>query len=480
MHGFTLDDKGKKMSKSIGNVVSPEEVVGKFGADTLRLYVLSSNAPWEDIHFSWEEVANTHRMLNILWNAYRFPLPYMILDGFDPTKTTLDMVKESLRPEDRWILSRANTLAREVETSMGSYQLQRATRAIADFVLEDLSRWYIQLVRPRTWIETDDPDKLAAYATIREVMATLAKLLAPFAPFTAETIYQNLVRGTDPEVPESVHLCDWHRPREGLIDPALEEEMALVREVVEAVSNARQKGGRKLRWPVAEVMISPDKEIPDLKDLLPVLKSQTNSKRVTVNAVGEKPRMEIALNPVPKKIGPAFKGEAQKVIQAIKDANLDEVAELVKLKEAEKKEVFRESPVVFSWHLKGYDIPLDMVEFLEKIPENLVAADFSSGTVYVDVTLTEDLKAEGYAREVIRRIQDMRKEMDLRVEEEIEASVRLDDEEVAGLLERMKDYIAGEVRARRLQVGSEVEVEGSLVKDWSIEDLEMTIGVLRG
>jgi isoleucyl-tRNA synthetase len=480
MHGFTLDDKGKKMSKSIGNVVSPEEVVGKFGADTLRLYVLSSNAPWEDIHFSWEEVANTHRMLNILWNAYRFTLPYMIVEGFDPTKTTLDMVKESLRPEDRWILSRANTLAREVETSMGSYQLQRATRAIADFVLEDISRWYIQLGRPRTWIETEDPDKRAAYATIREVMATLAKLLAPFAPFTAETIYQNLVRGTDPEVPESVHLCDWHRPREGLIDPALEEEMALVREVVEAVSNARQKGGRKLRWPVAEVMISPDKEIPDLKDLLPVLKSQTNSKRVTVNAVGEKPRMEIALNPVPKKIGPAFKGEAQKVIQAIKDANLDEVAELVKLKEAEKKEVFRESPVVFSWHLKGYDIPLDMVEFLEKIPENLVAADFSSGTVYVDVTLTEDLKAEGYAREVIRRIQDMRKEMDLRVEEEIEASVRLDDEEVAGLLERMKDYIAGEVRARRLQVGSEVEVEGSLVKDWSIEDLEMTIGVLRG
>lgn len=465
MHGFTLDEKGKKMSKSIGNVVSPEEVVGKFGADTLRLYVLSSNAPWEDIHFSWEEVANTNRMLNILWNAYRFPLPYMILDGFDPTKTTLEMVKESLRPEDRWILSRVNSLAGEVETSMESYQLQRATRAIADFVLEDLSRWYIQLVRPRTWIETDDPDKLAAYATIREVMATLAKLLAPFAPFTAETIYQNLVRGTDTDAPESVHLCDWHRPREGLIDTALEEEMALVREVVEAVSNARQKGGRKLRWPVAEVTISTDKEIPDLGDLLSVLKSQTNSKRVTVMDVGEKPRMDIALNPIPKKIGPAFKGEAQKVIQAIKEADPAKVKEAIDLGDCS---------------LGPYAIGPDMVEFIEKIPENLVAADFSSGTVYVDVTLTEDLKAEGYAREIIRRVQDMRKEMDLRVEEEIEASVRLDDEEVAGLLERMKDYIAGEVRAKRLQVGSEVKAEGSLVKDWSIEDLQMTIAVLRG
>ena len=465
MHGFTLDDKGKKMSKSIGNVVSPEEVVGKFGADTLRLYVLSSNAPWEDIHFSWDEVANTNRMLNILWNAYRFPLPYMILDGFDPKRTTLDMVQESLRPEDRWILSRANTLAAEVETSMGSYQLQRATRAIADFVLEDLSRWYIQLVRPRTWIEIDDPDKLAAYATILEVMTTLAKILAPFAPFTAETIYQNLVRGTDPQAPESVHLCNWQRPREVLIDAALEEEMALVREVVEAVSNARQKGGRKLRWPVAEVTISPKREIPDLGGLLSVLKSQTNSKRVTVAAIGEKPEMEIALNPVPKKIGPAFKGEAQKVIEALKGADPAEVKERL---------------IAGEFILGPYAIVPDMVEFIEKIPENLVAADFSAGTVYVDVTLTEDLKAEGYAREIIRRIQDMRKEMDLRVEEKIEATIRLDDEVVRGLLERMRDHIAAEVRATRLEMGSDLQVTGSLVKGWSIEDLETTIAISRG
>ncbi|MDF0590037.1 isoleucine--tRNA ligase [Candidatus Methanocrinis natronophilus] len=465
MHGFTLDDKGKKMSKSIGNVVSPEEVVGKFGADTLRLYVLSSNAPWEDIHFSWDEVGNTNRMLNILWNAYRFPLPYMILDGFDPKRTTLDMVQESLRPEDRWILSRTNTLAAEVETSMGSYQLQRATRAIADFVLEDLSRWYIQLVRPRTWIETDDPDKLAAYATILEVMTTLAKILAPFAPFTAETIYQNLVRGTDPQALESVHLCNWQRPREELIDSTLEEEMALVREVVEAVSNARQKGGRKLRWPVAEVTISPKREIPELGGLLSVLKSQTNSKRVTVAAVGEMPEMEIALNPVPKKIGPAFKGEAQKVIEALKGADPLEA---------------RDRLIAGEFMLGPYAIAPDMVEFIEKIPENLVAADFSSGTVYVDVTLTEDLRAEGYAREIIRRIQDMRKEMDLRVEEKIEATIRLDDEVVRGLLERMRDHIAAEVRAARLEMGSDLQVRGFLVKEWSIEDLETTIAISRG
>ncbi|HPE64352.1 MAG TPA: class I tRNA ligase family protein, partial [Methanothrix sp.] len=465
MHGFTLDDKGKKMSKSIGNVVSPEEVVGKFGADTLRFYVLSSNAPWEDIHFSWEEVANTNRMLNILWNAYRFPLPYMILDRFDPTKTTLEKCRDGLRPEDRWILSRVNSLAAEVQAGMDSYQLQRATRALSEFVLEDLSRWYIQLVRPRTWIETDDPDKLAAYATIYEVMVTLAKLLAPFAPFTAETIYQNLVRSTDSEAPESVHMCGWHSPRSDLVDQALEKEMELVRDVVEAVSNARQKGGRKLRWPVSEVIVAPTKEIPNLKDLQGILKSQTNCKKVTVMNVGEKPEMEIATNPVPKKIGPVFKGDAQKVIEALKEADPAKVRDGIKSGEC---------------RVGDYTIAPDMVEFLEKIPENLVAADFSSGTVYVDITLTEELKAEGYAREIIRRIQDMRKELDLRVEEKIEASVRVGDEEVLSLVETMKDHIGSEVRAKRLDLGSELEVSGSLVKDWSVEDVEMTIGISHG
>jgi isoleucyl-tRNA synthetase len=181
--------------------------------------------------------------------------------------------------------------------------------------------------------------------------------------------------------------------------------------------------------------------------------------------VGEKPPMEIALNPVPKKIGPAFKGEAQKVIQALKEADP------VKVKEGLDAGECVVGP---------YAIAPDMVEFLEKIPENLVAADFSSGTVYVDITLTEDLRAEGYAREVIRRVQDMRKEMDLRVEDKIEVSVRVEDEAVLKLVDTMKDHIASEVRAKHLEMGSVLDVKGSLVKDWSVEDVEMTIGISRG
>jgi isoleucyl-tRNA synthetase len=178
MHGFTLDDQGRKMSKSIGNIVQPEEVVKKFGADILRFYVLGANAPWEDLHFSWDGVENTSRMLNIFWNAYRFALPYMVLDKFDAGKADLSQYESCLRPEDRWILSRVNSLIEDVTKEMEVYQLHRIVRSISDFILEDLSRWYIQLVRPRTWIEQDNPDKLAAYATIYEVLVKLSKLLA--------------------------------------------------------------------------------------------------------------------------------------------------------------------------------------------------------------------------------------------------------------------------------------------------------------
>ena len=255
MHGFTLDDQGRKMSKSIGNIVQPEEVVSRFGADILRFYVLGANAPWEDLHFSWDGVENTSRMLNIFWNAYRFALPYMVLDKFDAGKADLSRYEKNLRPEDRWILSRLNSLTEDVTAEMEGYQLHRIVRSISDFILEDLSRWYIQLVRPRTWIEQDDPDKLAAYATIYEVLVRLCRLMAPFTPFIAESIYQNLVIGLAEEKEEgvlpSVHMCRWPQADAARIDKRLESGMALVREVSMAASNARQKGGRKLRWPVS-------------------------------------------------------------------------------------------------------------------------------------------------------------------------------------------------------------------------------------
>ncbi|MFB3766161.1 MAG: isoleucine--tRNA ligase [Methanotrichaceae archaeon] len=467
MHGFTLDEQGRKMSKSIGNVVQPEEVLKKYGADTLRLYVLGANAPWEDLHFSWDAVENVDRMLNIFWNAYRFALPYMILDKFDAAKADMSKYKSNLRPEDRWILSRVNTLLEEINESMKEYQLHRIARSLSDFILEDLSRWYIQLVRPRTWIEQDDPDKLAAYATIYEVLVTLSKLMAPFTPFIAESIYQNMVCGLDPDAPESVHMCDWPTVKKELINRKLEDSMSAARDISEAALNARQKAGRKLRWPVSEIVISPSEETLYLSGLESVIKGQTNAKKITVLGPGEKPKMNLEMSPVHKKIGPVYKGEAKWVIEALKAADPFVV----------KGQMDTKGEAEVSWEGKGYLINKEMVEFKEIPPENLSAAGFSKGFVYVDVTLTPELESEGYAREIIRRIQDMRKELDLRVEDQIRAAVDIEDKSVLDLVMKQKDYIAGEVRAAQMEIGSGLDVDGKLAKDWDIENLMIVIGI---
>ncbi len=467
MHGFTLDDQGRKMSKSIGNVVQPEEIVDKFGADILRLYVLGANAPWEDLHFSWEAVENTSRMLNIFWNAYRFALPYMILDRFDAKKADLSLYQSSLRPEDRWILSRVNSLVEEITLNMEQYQLHRIVRSISDFILEDLSRWYIQLVRPRTWIEQDDPDKLAAYATLYEVLITLCKLMAPFTPFLSESIYQNLVKGLDVKAPESVHMCDWPKAQNDLMDKRLEASMAVVREVSEAASNARQKGGRKLRWPVSEIVIAPTNEAVDLDNLENVLKGQTNSKKITVLSPGEKPMMDLEMSPVHRKIGPVFKGEAKKVVAALGAAEPADV----------KSKLGASGEAVLSFDGKEYRISREMVEFRELPPENLSAAEFSRGFVYVNVALTPELEAEGYAREIIRRIQDMRKELDLRVEDQIRVVVDIESKPILDLALQQKDHIASEVRAAEFEMGLGLELRGTLAKDWEIEGICVRIGV---
>jgi len=469
MHGFTLDDQGRKMSKSIGNIVQPEEVVERFGADILRFYVLGANAPWEDLHFSWEAVENTSRMINIFWNAYRFALPYMVLDDFDLKKADLSLYKGSLRPEDRWILSRINSLAEEVTSEMEGYQLHRIVRSISEFILEDLSRWYIQLVRPRTWIEQDDPDKLAAYATIYEVLTKLARLMAPFTPFIAESIYQNLVLGLDENARPSVHMCDWLSGDKKWIDVGLEKSMDLVREVSMAASNARQKGGRKLRWPVSEIVIAPTKEALDLGGLEDVLRGQTNSKKITVLSVGEKPRMDLEISPIHKNIGPVYKGEAKLVVEAIAKADPFAV----------KADLDRDGQAVLKHQGREFPITSEMVQFKELPPENLPAAEFSQGFVYVDITLTPELEAEAYAREIIRRIQDMRKELDLRVEDQIRAVVDIESKPILDLVAKRKEHIAGEVRAAELQMGLGLQMQGSMIKDWDVEGICMRIGIDR-
>jgi len=470
MHGFTMDKDGKKMSKSLGNVVAPDEVIEKYGADVLRAYSLASSAPWDDLKFVWDDVATINRTVNILWNVYKFPLPYMILDRFDPSAHPTESLIGSMREEDKWILSRLQSAVAEVTEAMDAKMLHKAVRSLFNFILEDLSRWYIQLIRPRTWTDANDPDKLAVYATLYETYVTLSKLIAPFMPFLAETMYQNLVRNVNASAPISVHMNDWPAVKEIFVNTELEEHMKIVRNVVEASSNARQKAGRKLRWPISEIVVVPTDEnvAAALSHLRDVLLEQTNSKDIKVLAVGDAWKdLDVQMTPNQSVLGPTFKQDAKKVADALIEAGAKSLKEV--FDRVEEMEMSLADGTIVT-------VTPDMVLFEESVPEGIAGSESDCGMVYVNAKLTKELESEGYSREAIRRIQDMRKEMDLAVDAPIIADIQIKDPRVTDLIQTMTDVIAAEVRAGKLQLNP-ATVSGTLVKDWDIEGIQMTIGI---
>ncbi len=477
MHGFALDAEGRKMSKSFGNVVTPEEVIGQMGVDVLRLYVLSSNAPWDDLKFNWDGVRTVNRAINIFWNVYRFPLPYMILDGFSPRAVDgrwdgsyIDSVFSSLCSEDRWIISRLNSIAAEVDGSMRERQLHRATRSLVSFVLEDLSRWYVQLVRPRMWLEGESVEKEHACETIYYVMRRTCTLLSPFVPHITEEMYRNLRIAGDPE---SVHMLDWVGGDSALTDPKLEQAMEYVRSFDEAQANARQAGKRKLRWPVGECVVLTESEelAAAIEGLNDICRDRANAR--TVRAVtGHWEKIGLKAEPVMKSLGPSFGKRAPRVRELIlaADGNTLKSAfdrgETVRLDDGEE----------------SYEISASQVAFSEALPETVFSAPMNGGTVYVDVTLTPGLESEGYAREVIRRIQEMRRQLDLNVEDYIRADACISDGRVSALVGEMwRDGIREEVRAKSLTIRSpgvdSPEKEWDLSTEWEIEGIPVTISI---
>ncbi|MFZ0005581.1 MAG: isoleucine--tRNA ligase [Methanoregula sp.] len=476
MHGFALDAEGKKMSKSLGNVVTPEEVIAKVGVDVLRFYVLSSSAPWDDLKFNWDGIATVNRAVNILWNVYRFPIPYMILDKFEPhakdgiwdTSFITSKIRQ-LPDEDRWIISRINSVAGIVEMATGECQLHRATRELINFILEDLSRWYVQLVRPRMWLEGESEEKLFAYETIYYVMRRLMGLMAPFCPHITEEVYCNIRCRNDPE---SVHMLDWQGCDDGLVNTELEHAMELVRSFDDAVQNARQAGKRKLRWPVEEVVIVTEK--PEVKDavgrLQVVCRDRANARKVTV-VMGRWDRIGWHAEPVMKALGKGFGKNSFTVKGLIESADGNAVKAAV---DAGRKYMLAKDDVTF-------EISTEHVTFTEKLPLDIFSAPMADATVYVDVALSPSLEAEGYAREVIRRIQEMRRQLDLAVEDFITADVTIADERVCNLLNtRWKQGIADEVRAKELSLhltGDNGTPSHQICKDWDVENIMMTIGL---
>jgi len=444
-HGFTLDAEGRKMSKSLGNTVDPMEVIDKHGADVFRFYLLSANVPWDDLCFSWDGLISVERSLNILWNVYSFAETYMKLDNYDPKKR----YKTEPATEDRWILSRYNSLVGEVSSAAGKRHPHEYCRPINDYILE-LSRWYVKLIRDRVWMEGEDPRKMAVYDTLHRVLTGISLLLAPVTPHYAEYMYRKLTGE------KSVHLQYWPQADESIIDPALEKDMTTVQQIVECANAARQTAGIKLRWPIARVIVAL-KEDFDMEPYEGIILKSCNAKALELRGV----KAGIAVKPNLATVGPKYKKDAGRIIQHLKAADAARV----------KEEVDRTGKYMMG------DVVLEAGDLLfeSKMPEDLVAQEFTGGMVYIDSKMDPLLVSESMAREVIRRIQAMRKEMNL---EELEyVSVHIEcDEEFAKYIKENKAWIEKETRSR-LAFGKPSS-EG-YAREWDIEGSVVMVRVVK-
>jgi isoleucyl-tRNA synthetase len=463
MHGWVNGPDGRQMHKSLGNFIEPEVVVNKFGVDALRFYVLAVNAPWEDITFQEEGVKTAAKTLNILWNVLRFATTYMSLDRYDPTADGVAALQAHLRPEDRWLLSRLEGVKAAMDREMAGYNLHRAFRAVEAFILDDLSRWYVKLVRDRTLPEVDDRSRRAAYATLHEALTTTAALLAPATPHLSEAIYQHLDGGR-----LSVHMVDWPQAVPARAVPPLERSMSIVQQLVEVLAKERQKRSRKLRWPVRLVGLkgASQEAAAALAELRDIFLDQANAKDlVLMKPSDEFPGMALVLKANTNAIGKAYRALQPKIVMVLESRPADEV------RKALEKGTYKVG-------IEGQIVTIEpsMVTFSKRMPEDVAAIPTPHGELIVDLRLTPEIQAEGYAREVIRRIQQMRKEINLDVDDFIATTLK-SGRDLAAALESQKAEIARETRSRTLAFSTGA-VEAEYIVEWNdVDGQSVTIGI---
>jgi isoleucyl-tRNA synthetase len=472
MHGFMLDEQGREMHKSLGNFVVPQEAIDRYGRDALRLYVLQ-NTPWEDLRFSWKVLAQIAGDLQTIWNVYVFASTYMSLDRFDPTVHPPEKMKRHMREEDLWLMSRTEHVIESVTSAMEGYRIHEAVRALKSFLVEDLSHNYIRLVRRRTWVEKEDPDKLAGYSVLCHALREAAIMMAPFTPFIAEALYQGMYRAVEPESFPTIHALDWPKPQAAWLNDELEKQLEICQRVISAAAMARMKAGLKLRQPVRAVTVVTDEgSVRDaLLRMKPLLLDQLNTRALDVSpALESKRTAKVRTVPNMAVLGPELKSRAGKVAQKLIAMDPEDLRNKLSLGQVEI-EVDSERVSIDARH----------VNFREETKEAQPAAEFDGGRVYIDTTLSSDEIADGLARDLVRRIQQMRKEMDLKVDAFIDVHVVASTEDAASSVKSRRDYILGEVRAKKLTVQhlEPVRAHAELVKEWSIGDDVFSIGVSR-
>ena len=436
--GHVNDKDGVKMSKHKGNVVDPWSVLDKQGADAVRWYFYTNSAPWIPSRFGAEAVSEVQRKFQgTLWNTYAFFALYAEIDGYDPSKYDLKNCKLSLM--DKWVLSKLNTLVKNVDEMLAEYNITDSARAIQDFS-DVLSNWYVRRGRDRYWGSEMTEDKAAAYTTLYTVLVTLAKVIAPYTPFMAEMMYQNLVPAFYPTAPESVHLCDFPAADESYIDPALEKGMADVLDVVALGRAARNAGSVKNRQPLSEMLVASNRPLQIADELAAVTLDELNVKKMTFVADGAS-LVRYELKPQLRTLGPKY-GKKLKAITAFL-ANCDG-AEVVSAVRANGS---------YTVELDGEPIVL-LEEDLQIFTQSAAGYATAVGggiTVALNTQLNEELLDEGTERELVSKIQTMRKEAGFEVTDRIAVWFTAE-----GRAKKMleKGAFAADVLARSVQEGS--------------------------
>lgn len=460
-NGLVLDKNGNKMSKHLGNAIDPFKIIEKYGVDPVRWYMITNSSPWENLKFDEAGVAETSRtFFGKLHQTYSFFAMYANVDNFNYSETD---VPSNERPElDRWILSELNSLVKKVDEAYNDYEPTRAGRYIETFTIDNLSNWFVRLSRKRFWGSSMSQDKLSAYQTLYTCLVTLSKLIAPLSPFYADRLYKSLASVTGKDLCDSVHLSEFPKVNDSVIDKELELRMEMAQKITSMVLSLRKKESIIVRQPLQKITIPASKNSDTRKHIEEVAKlilDEVNVKELEF--VEDDNLLKKRVQPNFRILGKKYGKLMKEIAQAVKDMSQEDIRKL-------------ESEGVVSFNIldQNVTINLDEVEVVnEDIPGYAVAND-GALTVALDLEITENLRIEGQARELVKHIQTFRKESGFEITDRI--NITIEDSDVAkNIISNFKDYISTQVLAKSFTISPKVE-NG---EEWNIGDTNLTIKI---
>lgn len=455
--GHVQDENGQKMSKSKGNAVDPFDALNKYGADAIRWYFYINSAPWLPNRFHGKAVVEGQRkFMSTLWNTYAFFVLYADIDNFDPTKYELNY--DQLPVMDKWLLSRLNTTVQAVDNDLANYKIPEAARALQEFV-DEMSNWYVRRSRERFWAKGMEQDKINAYMTLYHALVTIAKTAAPMIPFMTEDIYQNLVRSVDKDAPESIHLCDFPTVNEAWIDKDLEADMKELLEIVVLGRACRNTANIKNRQPIGTMYVKAEKKMSEF--YTDIIADELNVKEVKF-ADDVESFISYSFKPQLRTVGPKYGKLLGGIRQALTDIN--GTAAMNELR----------TNGVLKLDINGNDVELTEEDLLIETAqtEGYVSESDGETSVVLDTNLTPELIEEGFVREIISKIQTMRKEAGFEVMDKIVVYAHGNDK-IQDVMKAHEDEIKSEVLADEMVLG---ETDGYM-KEWNINKEAVTMGV---